>query len=304
MPSVYAPLRPAHSRFVTLRGLRHHLNVWGDAAMATPQRPALLLMHGWMDVGASFQFTADALRQPRYIVAPDWRGFGLSDSNPGDCYWFADYLGDLDALLDELSPGQAIDLAGHSMGGNVVMGYAGVRPERVRRLVNLEGFSLPQTQAEDTPKRLRQWLDELKQPQSLRDYARLDDVAARLMKTNPRLGADKAAWLAAQWSRRGGDGRWQLLGDPAHKRVNPVLTRAEDTIALWSRIRAPLLWVEGDAREFERAYGERYTREQFEQRLAAVPTVQRLRLPQAGHMLHHDQPEALAQALERFLDGS
>ena len=211
-------------------------------------------------------------------------------------------LGDLDALLDQLSPSLPVDLAGHSMGGNIVMNYAGVRTQRVRRLVNLEGFSLPQTRAEQTPKRLRQWLDELKQPQALRDYASVDEVAARLIKTNPRLAADKAAWLAAQWSRRGSDGRWHVLGDAAHKRVNPVLTRAEDIIAMWSRIRAPLLWVEGDAREFERAYGERYTREQFEQRLAAVPSVQRLRLPAAGHMLHHDQPEALAQALERFLD--
>ena len=219
-----------------------------------------------------------------------------------DCYWFADYLGDLDALLDALSPGQAVDLIGHSMGGNVVMSYAGVRPERVRRLVNLEGFSLPQTRAEHTPKRLRQWLDELAQPQSLHDYASLDEVAARLMKTNPRLAAAKAAWLAGQWSAQRDDGRWHILGDAAHKRINPVTTRAEDTIALWSRIRAPLLWVEGDSRDFERKYGERYTREQFEQRLAAVPSVRKLQLTPAGHMLHHDQPEALARALQEFLD--
>jgi pimeloyl-ACP methyl ester carboxylesterase len=238
MPSVNAPRRAARSHYLTLRGLRHHLNVWGDAALATPQRPALLLMHGWMDVGASYQFTVDAMRDERYVIAPDWRGFGRTDSNPGDCYWFADYLGDLDALLDALSPGQAVDLIGHSMGGNVVMSYAGVRPERVRRLVNLEGFSLPQTRAEHTPKRLRQWLDELAQPQSLHDYASLDEVAARLMKTNPRLAAAKAAWLAGQWSAQRDDGRWHILGDAAHKRINPVTTRAEDTIALWSRIRA------------------------------------------------------------------
>ena len=302
MPSVYAPRRDARSHYLTLRGLRHHLNVWGDAALATPQRPALLLMHGWMDVGASYQFTVDAMRDERYVIAPDWRGFGRTDSNPGDCYWFADYLGDLDALLDALSPGQAVDLIGHSMGGNVVMSYAGVRPERVRRLVNLEGFSLPQTRAEHTPKRLRQWLDELAQPQSLHDYASLDEVAARLMKTNPRLAAAKAAWLAGQWSAQRDDGRWHILGDAAHKRINPVTTRAEDTIALWSRIRAPLLWVEGDSRDFERKYGERYTREQFEQRLAAVPSVRKLQLTPAGHMLHHDQPEALARALQEFLD--
>ena len=302
MPSPYVPRRPGRSRFVELRGLKHHLNVWGEPAMVTPERPALLMMHGWMDVGASYQFTVDALAQQRYVIAADWRGFGLTDSNAGDCYWFADYLGDLDTLIDHLSPDAPIDLVGHSMGGNIVMTYAGVRPQRLRRLVNLEGFGMPQTQPEDAPKRLRQWLDELKQPQTLRDYDSLDAVAARLMKTNPLLAADKATWLAAHWARQRDDGRWHILGDPAHNRVNPVLTRAEDTIALWSQISAPLLWVEGDGREFDSWYGGRYTREQFEQRLATVPSLRRLRLSPAGHMLHHDQPEALARALEDFLD--
>jgi pimeloyl-ACP methyl ester carboxylesterase len=80
------------------------------------------------------------------------------------------------------------------------------------------------------------------------------------------------------------------------------MTRAEDVIATWSRIAAPLLWVEGEGKDFEGWYGGRYTRTQFEQRLAAVPRVQRLRLEPAGHMLHHDQPEQLARALEAFLD--
>jgi pimeloyl-ACP methyl ester carboxylesterase len=297
----YIPRRPAHSVFVTLRGLRHHLNCWGDPAHASAERPALLLMHGWMDVGASYQFTVDALADDRFIVAPDWRGFGLSDPTPSDCYWFADYLGDLDALLDHLSPGAAVDLVGHSMGGNIVMTYAGVRPQRVRRLVNMEGYSLPGAQPEHAPQRLAQWLDELKTPPRMRDYDSVDGVARQLMKTNPRLPADKAAWLAAHWSRPCDDGRWRILGDAAHKIVNPVLTRADDVIATWSRIAAPLLWVEGEGKDFGGWHGGRYTREQFEQRLAAVPRVQRLKLEPAGHMLHHDQPEALARALEAFL---
>jgi pimeloyl-ACP methyl ester carboxylesterase len=244
----------------------------------------------------------DALARERCVVAADWRGFGHSDANAADCYWFADYLGDLDALVDHLSPGQPLDLVGHSMGGNIVMSYAGVRPARVRRLVNLEGFGMPQTQPEHAPKRLQQWLDELKQPQSLRSYASLDEVAARLMKTNPLLGADKAAWLAPHWSQQRADGRWHVLGDPAHKRVNPVLSRAEDTIATWKLITAPLLWVEGVGTEFGKWWGERYTRAQFEERLSVVPDVQRLKLDPAGHMLHHDQPEALARAIEAFVD--
>ena len=303
MPNAYAERIRATSRFVELRGLRHHLNVWGDESLVTPQRPVLLMMHGWMDVGASFQFTVDALTTPRFIVAADWRGFGQTDASGADSYWFHDYLGDLDALIDHLSPDAPIDLVGHSMGGNVVMTYGGVRPARIRRLVNLEGFGTPQTEAAMVPKRLLRWLDELKTPPTLRSYATLDEVARRLMKTNPRLPSDKALWLAAHWSRRGEDGRWHILADAAHKLVNPVLTRADDTIAIWQGISAPLLWVQGDGGEFETWWDRRYTREQFEQRLAAVRDVRRVQLRDAGHMLHHDQPEALALALQGFLDG-
>jgi pimeloyl-ACP methyl ester carboxylesterase len=302
MPTPYLPHRKATSRFVELRGLKHHLNVWGDASMVSAQRPPLLLMHGWMDVGASFQFTVDALHHDRYVIAADWRGFGLSDNSGADSYWFHDYLGDLDALIDHLAADAPLDLVGHSMGGNIVMTYGGVRPQRIRRLVNLEGFGMPQTTPEMVPQRLGQWLDELKAPQVLRHYASLDEVATRLMKTNPRLAADKAAWLASHWSRRADDGQWHILGDAAHKRINPVLTRAEDVMATWRRISAPLLWVHGDGGEFETWWSGRYSRAQFEERLAVVPQVQRLALRDAGHMLHHDQPQALAAALEGFLD--
>ena len=107
----------------------------------------------------------------RHVVALDWRGFGLTEAPGADSYWFADYLGDLDAALDRLRPDAAVDLAGHSMGGNVVMIYAGVRPQRVRRLVNLEGFGMPETKPHQAPKRYAQWLDELKVQPQLRDYA-------------------------------------------------------------------------------------------------------------------------------------
>ena len=161
--SAYRPARPAAARRVAIRGLDYHLEQWGDAAQATAERPLLVLLHGWMDVGASFQFAVDALAAlegpARWIVAPDWRGFGRTSASGSDSYWFPDYLGDLDALVDALSPAQPIDLLGHSMGGNVVMSYAGVRPARVRRLVNLEGFGMPSIRAQDAASRLVKWLD-------------------------------------------------------------------------------------------------------------------------------------------------
>jgi len=295
--AAYLPKREARSRFLTLRGLRRHLLEWGEPMAG---QPPLLMLHGWMDMAASFQFAVDALGAPRHCIAMDWRGFGHSEGGAVDAFWFPDYLGDLDALLDAVSPGEPVDLLGHSMGGNVVMSYAGIRPERIRRLVNLEGFGLPETTAEEAPERLQRWLDELKQPQELKPYASLEAVAARLRKTNPRLPADKAAWLAAQWSRQTPQG-FELLADAAHKRSNPALYRKAEVLACWARIAAPTLWVEGAATPFTSFWGGRYPREDFEARLGVVPDLRRVVLTDAAHMLHHDQPEALAHELERFL---
>ncbi|MFN3860896.1 MAG: alpha/beta fold hydrolase [Roseateles sp.] len=298
MPDVYTPRRVHRSDFVNLRGLRHHILRWGAGS---PDRPPLVMLHGWMDVGASFQFVVDALPAEREVIALDWRGFGLSANSGADCYWFPDYLGDLDALLDLISPEAPVDLLGHSMGGNVAMSYAGVRPQRIRRLVNLEGFGMPDVSPAAAPDRLARWLDELKTPPTLRPYATLADVAERLRKNNPRLAADKAAWLAQHWARQAPEG-FVLNADPAHKLANPVLYRKAEVLACWQRITAPTLWVEGSDDQLARFWGSRFPREEFEARLAVVPDVQRAVLQDAGHMLHHDQPEALAARLQTFLE--
>ncbi len=303
MFDAYQPLRSADSRHVDVRGLRYHLNEWGARRQ---DLPLLVMVHGFMDVGASFQFVVDAMARAgdgdRAVVAPDWRGFGRSGGLPGaDSYWFPDYLGDLDTLIDMLSPDAPVDLVGHSMGGNVVMAYAGVRPQRIRRLVNLEGFGLPDLPAAEAPTRMATWLDELKQPQRLKPYASLADVATRLQQNNRRLPADKALWLAAQWAAPDEQGRWQLLADPAHRRTNPVPLRANDTIATWQRITAPLLWVQGAGSRLDSHWGGRYSLAEFQQRLAHVRSVRQVTLADAGHMLHHDQPEALARELIDFL---
>jgi pimeloyl-ACP methyl ester carboxylesterase len=306
MSTAYLPRRTGHSRFIPARNLSYHLTTWGDESLATAQRPPLVMLHGWMDVGASFQFVVDALAETegdsRFIVTLDWRGFGLTETPGADTYWFADYLADLDAVLDALFPAGPVDLLGHSMGGNVAMVYAGVRPERIRRLVNLEGFGMPQTQPQQAPRRLAQWLDELRRPEQMLSYESPQAVAARLIKNNPLLSADKAAWLATHWAGLGADGRWHIRGNPAHKRVNPALYRVEEVLAAWRLITAPVLWAEGDRTDVAKWWGNRYPRSDFDGRLAVVPQVQRVLLSPSGHMLHHDQPVALAAHLRAFLD--
>ncbi|HEX5355476.1 MAG TPA: alpha/beta hydrolase [Aquabacterium sp.] len=301
----YVPIYNAVSTFVTVRGLKHHVLTWGDTTRVTPEQPLLVMVHGWMDTAASFQFMVDALRQQpgwadRPIVAIDWRGFGLTEVPQTDSYFFADYLGDLDLLLDQLAPGQKIDLLGHSMGGNVVMLYAGVRSERIRKLVNLEGFGMPATQPQEAPDRYIKWLDELKQPVHLKDYASLPEVARRLQANNPRLREPFALWLAGHWARQLGD-RWVINADAAHKRPQPILYRVEEVCAFLQRIACPVLFVEGTETLYFMLFNGKFSREEFLARVKLVPDFRLESIQNAGHMLHHDQPEELAVHIANFL---
>ena len=286
-------MKQSVSSHLDVRGLRYHVRTWGD-----PSHPQLWLLHGWMDVSASFQFLVDALQRDWYVIAPDWRGFGASQW-ARDGYWFADYLGDLDVLLQRLAAPGPVNLIGHSMGGNVAGLYAGVRPARIRRLALLEGFGLPRTSPAAAPERYAKWLDEIAAPPGFKPYASWKDVEDRMMQNNSRLTRERAHFLAQHWAAQADDGEIRLASDPAHKTVPPVLYRLDEALACWRRISAPVLWVWGDGQWMRRWFksGE----EDLAERRAAFADLTEVTLPDCGHMLHHDQPERLAQVLEDFL---
>jgi pimeloyl-ACP methyl ester carboxylesterase len=289
-------MRASESRFFEIRQLRYHVRCW-----PAPGAAKLVLLHGWMDVSASFQFFVDALRGAWDVYAPDWRGYGLTDWGKADCYWFPDYLADLDALLAAVSPDAPVHLVGHSLGGNVACMYAGVRPERVAKLVNLEGFGMAPTRSEEAPRRYRRWLDELRDPPSFRPYASFEVLAQRLRQDNARLSAERADFLARHWGKQTEEGDVVLRGDPAHKIVNPVLYRYEEVRACWRDVRAPVLWVDGADSTTPRRIG--LDAAQLAERRSHFGTLRYALLEDAGHMLHHDQPAALAERVERFLAG-
>ncbi len=286
----------SQSDFVTVRGLSYHVRRWGN-----PAGQPLWLLHGWMDVSASYQFLADCLlaQNPNLnVYAPDWRGFGHTSTPPqSDGYWFADYLADLDALLNHYHGGAAIDLVAHSMGGNIAMLYAGARPRRIKHLVNLDGIGLADSDPAKAPSRYAKWLDELQVPERFAPYAAVDGVVARLQKNNPRLALDKAQFLAPHWSALGADGLWHIQGDPAHKRSNPILYRKAEVLACWAAITAPVLMVEPSN------LGTRSWLKitDMDERLKHIAQLTQLMVDDAGHMLHHDQPALIADAIAAFL---
>ena len=285
-------MRNSESLFLDIRGLRYHVRRWARAGA-----PKMVLLHGWMDVSASFQFLVDALRHEWDVYAPDWRGYGLTDWGKADCYWFPDYLADLEVILKIIEEKPA-NLVGHSLGGNVAALYAGVRPARVRRLVNLEGFGMQATRPEQAPRRYARWLDELREPSELRPYADFGALADRLQENNQRLSREKAEFLARHWGREEG-GQVVLRGDPAHKVVNPVLYRYEEVRACWQQVAAPVLWVDADGSDTLQRLG--LDAAQHAERRAAFANLKYTTIENAGHMLHHDQPEAVARVIEEFL---
>ncbi len=290
-------MKTCTSDYFQIRDHRYHCRHWGN-----PDAPIIFMLHGWMDVGASFQFVVDSLKQDWHVIAPDLRGFGLTTGPKTDSYWFPDYLADLDALLLHYSPTQPVNLVGHSMGGNIVAIYAGIRPERIAKLVVLEGFGLPTTQATQAPKRYRKWLDELRTQPAMRPYASVIEVAQRLQKTNPRLSDQKAAFLAQHWARENAQGEWLILGDPAHKLTSPILYRVEEVMACWEQISAPVLWVEADDTDiWSWIGGKELGRPETDRRLTHFKQLTSATITDAGHMLHHDQPEQLAARMEDFL---
>lgn len=286
-------LNEARTEFLDLRGLRHQIWHWGAA-----DAPLFLLLHGWMDCGASFQFLADALQPRWHLVAPDWRGFGKSQWGEG-AYWFPDYVADLEALLNAISPDAPVIMAGASMGGNIACLYAGLRPQRVSRLITLEGFGLPDSPPEQAPQRLLHWLDELGQPLRRPTYADFHQLAQRLRRDNPNLTAERAEFLARHLSRAVAQGGLELAADPRHRLVNPILYRIEEVMACWRRVTAPVLWVQGAQSTVVKRF---FTHEEdYRARIACFAKLRQAVIEGAGHNLHWEQPQALARLLEDFL---
>jgi pimeloyl-ACP methyl ester carboxylesterase len=287
---------------VALRGLDHQVLTWGD-----PAAPKVFLLHGWMDVGASFQFLVDAFARDWHAIAPDLRGYGRSAWQPQG-YWFQDYVADLDALVAHYAPDEPVNLVGHSLGGNIVMTYSGVRPERVRAVVSLDGFGIPAESPDLAPKKYAKWLDALNAPEAFKPYRDLASVADRLQKNNPRLAREQALFLAAHWAEVGADGSANLTSDPRHKLPFPSVYRMEEVYAIWRAITAPVLWVAAAQSDIPRWLNDHPEGEAGADNLAGVrrrfrhvPRGVLATVDDAGHMLHHDQPAAVAALVEPFL---
>jgi pimeloyl-ACP methyl ester carboxylesterase len=286
------PPTDSRSDFLRVRGLRYHIRRWGD-----PQRPMILLGHGWLDVSATFQPLVQPLLSRWQVIAPDWRGFGHTQW-PQDGYWFQDYLADCDAIVAHYSPLTPIALIGHSMSAQILSLYAGLRPDRVSALACLDGLFLPDMGAELAPKRAVQWLDQIAALQKKdKSYDSHEVLARRIRIQHPQLSPEKALFIAQCWGQPDGFGRIRLLADPKHHFHGPALYRAAESMAIWIRVTAPTLFLDAGRSQFLRAVSA----EERERRLGCFRERETRRIEEAGHMLHFDAPVETGALIADFL---
>jgi pimeloyl-ACP methyl ester carboxylesterase len=275
------------SRYLRLRGLRFHLREAGAA-----DAPLLIYLHGWLDTTATFVPVAQRLAERFRVVALDQRGYGYSEW-PQDGYWGPDYVADVDALVHLLAPQSPLTLLGHSMGAHIASIYAGLRPERVGRLALLDGHGIPESPPEALPKRYVGWLDQLQAAPRERRYPSFETLAARIQKQHSQLSAAQALFVARGWGHQDADGQIRLLADPKHRLDMPSLFRVADALHIWRRVTAPTLFVDGAVSPFAKFLPP----EERERRRSCFAQREEVLLPAAGHMLHFDQPQALAELL-------
>lgn len=288
----YRPRR--EPRLHELRGRRGQIGLtsWGP-----PSPDPILLLHGWMDCGAAMQLLVDQLPDDWSLTAIDWPGYGRSDAYDGG-YWHPEYVADLDHILDEMLPGRAARVIAHSLGGAIAQMLAGLRPQRLQWLVNMEGFGLPKQDPESVPDRMVEWLDALKVTALQKSYPSLRAVVDSLSAKNPCMPLPHARFLARTWTREVATGGVQLLADELHRIGSPMRFSREELEACWTRIRIPLLMLHGsESQHLKRSGGEAA----LSHWQSLIPTLQAGEVSGAGHLMPYEQPRQVADHILRFV---
>jgi pimeloyl-ACP methyl ester carboxylesterase len=273
------------------RGLELCVHRFRDES--APVRAHALFLHGFLDAGATWDLVAAELAPKGIDVwAPDLRGFGRSDRvGAGGYYHFPDHVADVAALVRRMPP-EPIVLVGHSMGGTVACMFAGARPDRIARLVLLEGVGPPAMGTEVTLLRMRTWLDQLEEPRDARPLADEDDAIRRLRKNHPRVPDEVLrSRLPHLWHRDGAELRW--AHDPMHRTTAPMRFDVEAFKHFVAQIRCPVLFVSGGELGW-------HPPDEAERLAAFGSKPERAELAGAGHMMHWTRPAELGALVAGF----
>jgi len=282
--------RESISQFYYSHRLKLHFWDWGNIG-----KPNLILVHGGMDHARSWDRIAEAFRDDFRVLAPDLRGHGDSNWASGAMYSVSEYVLDLSALAD-IVDGFPVYLIGHSLGAAVVLQYAGIYPDRVQKLIAIEGVAPPPSIVPIRPphERLRHWIEVMRDFEKRRphQYPSLEAAYERMHKANSYLSDEMARHLTLFGSNWNADGTLTWKFDNFVRAISPYGFDENDTQEIWSQIRCPVLLFRGD---------DSWTGDpRKEGRIHAIPNHRLLNVAKAGHWVHHDQPGIFIREARKF----
>jgi pimeloyl-ACP methyl ester carboxylesterase len=287
---VNAPDGPTSHFFFSQRLRLHYVDYGGGG------KPLLVLVHGGRDHCRNWDRVAPALTDHYHVVAPDLRGHGDSAWAIGSQYGLSDYVLDLAQLLGTFGD-PAATLVGHSLGGSIVLHYAGIFPDKALKVVAIEGLGLPPSEIKEKPvdERMQTWITTMRDLASRksRSYDSLDEAAERMQDANPHLSADLARHLTVHGTVRQEDGRYTWKFDNYVRAWGPQGYDFKALTRLWGRIECPVLLVRG---------GESWASNPVtDGRAGYFRQAEYLEVEGAGHWVHHDKSAFFLEKLCGFL---
>ncbi|MDO5646677.1 alpha/beta fold hydrolase [Paracoccus sp. (in: a-proteobacteria)] len=239
----------------------------------------VLMVHGLFGQGRNLGAQARRLAQTRRVVLADMRNHGASPHSDDNSY--AAMAGDLAELIADL--GGRVDLVGHSMGGKASMVLALTHPELVRRLVVMDIAPIAYGHSQTTHIDAMESVD-------LSHLTRRSDADARLAERVPDPGI--RAFLLQNLDLRAQPLEWRLNLRALREHM-PQLVGWPDGLPAGT-FPGKTLMLRGDRSDYVTTQGEAAARHYF-------PQSRIVTLKNAGHWLHADSPEAVADTLFAFL---
>lgn len=284
---------PTSNSYISQR-LRLNYVDWGNAGA-----PILIMLHGGRDHCRNWDWVAEHMRSDWHIICPDLRGHGDSQWAPDGNYDMANFVYDLAQLIHQLDTDQVTIIA-HSLGGNIAHRYAGLFPDKVRKLVTIEGLGpspamLARRAEQQFADRWREWIGNKRKASGRlhKRYASIEEACARMQEENAHLTDAQARHLTIHGVHRNEDGSYSWKFDN-HLNVWPFYDIPQQEIeALWAAITCPTLMFYGANSWASNPKGDG--------RLTHFCNAQVIEFAEAGHWLHHDQTDRFIAEVQAFL---
>ena len=284
---------PTANSFISQRLKLSYVD-WGN-----PEAPPLILQHGGRDHARSWDWVAEELARDWHVIAPDLRGHGDSAWAPDGNYDMGPFVYDFAQLVHTLGHEQ-VSIIAHSLGGNIATRFAGLYPEKVRKLVNIEGLGpspkiRDQREAAGYSNRFRKWIEDRRKAAGRipRRYPTIEAAYARMKEENGFLSDVQARHLTINGASRNEDGTWSWKFDP-YLNVWPFEDVPDErTNELWRAITCPVLLLYGA--------DSWASNPELDGRAEVFSDRRTVEFENAGHWLHHDQFNRFIAEVRGFL---